>query len=208
MNIHLVSNGNLDFNNLIEIAKEVEPYIDYLHIREKRLSAQELYINIKLLLQSEIPPEKLIINDRVDVAYALGIKRVQLGYHSIPVNVVREMYPEMLIGCSVHSIEESKVAEENGADYILYGHIFSSNSKPGLEPRGCQQLREIKNNTHLPVLAIGGITPGNAAKVMESGADGIAVMSGIWDAENPLITSKLYKKAICEWREERHENAM
>ncbi|MEK1830709.1 thiamine phosphate synthase [Priestia megaterium] len=72
---------------------------------------------------------KIIVNDRVDVAHALKAKGVQLAYHSLDVSVVIDAFPSLIVGKSVHSVEEALEAEKDGAHYILYGHIYSTHSK-------------------------------------------------------------------------------
>ena len=89
------------------------------------------------------------------------------------------------IGVSVHSVTEAKFAEEKGAAFLIAGHIFQTNCKPGLAPRGLAFLRQICMSVQIPVWAIGGITPKNATNIWEQGASGVCIMSSLMEAEYP-----------------------
>ena len=89
------------------------------------------------------------------------------------------------VGVSVHSLSEAKLAEKSGASYITAGHIFPTDCKKDLPPRGTDFLREICQNVHIPVYAIGGITPENAPLVNAAGASGVCLMSGLMKAKEP-----------------------
>ena len=95
------------------------------------------------------------------------------------------------LGISVHSLHEARVAEERGADYLFYGHVFSSSSKPGSKPRGLSALSEICSAVSIPVIAIGGIGPANIAAVRAAGASGAAVISSIWASDSSERSSSL-----------------
>jgi thiazole tautomerase (transcriptional regulator TenI) len=196
MDVHLISNGNLSLEEFSKIAVCVNEYIDVFHIREKQLTARELYDGVKTLIQVGIPHEKIMINDRMDVAAALQVKGGQLAYHSLPVRAVRGSFPHLNIGCSIHSLEEGLQAEKDGANYVLFGHIYQTESKRGLEPRGIGQLKAICDHLQIPVIAIGGVTPENIGEIMQSGASGVATMSGILDSKDPLETAKKFKIAL------------
>ncbi|SES90455.1 thiazole tautomerase (transcriptional regulator TenI) [Oceanobacillus limi] len=190
--LHVVSTGKQPPEKLADIAGDIHPYVDAIHIREKTKTAKEIYELVKLFLANQVPLSKIIINDRVDVAYATKVHGVHLAYHSLPIALVKDHFPEMKIGCSVHSLEEAQQAEVQGADYITYGHVFATNSKPGLAPRGIESLVAVTRNTSIPVIAIGGIKPSDVKAVLESGAKGVAVMSGVLEADNPLEMAKAY----------------
>jgi thiazole tautomerase (transcriptional regulator TenI) len=208
VSLHVVSNGIMSLKEFAQLAKTVDPYIDTFHIREKQKSAKELFEGVQWILDAGIAPDKLVINDRVDVALALGVGGVQLAYHSLSVKVVREQFPSLLIGCSTHSVKEVFDAELGGANFAVFGHVFTTSSKKGLEPRGCMLLREICSNSNVPIIAIGGITPENTRAVFNHGAKGIAVMSGILNHQDPLSAAKQYRLAITNWKEEQHEEAL
>jgi thiazole tautomerase (transcriptional regulator TenI) len=193
--LHVISDGKLRIEEFVDIAIVIEPYVDKFHIREKQKSAKEIYDSVNLLMDNGIPLSKIIINDRTDVASALHTG-IQLAYHSLSIDIVKQTFTEMHAGCSIHSLEEAIIAQNGGADYLLYGHVFDSSSKKGLHPRGLKELAMIKQAVNIPVLAIGGITPENTQEVLQTNADGIAVMSGIIQSKDPLTAVKQYVKAI------------
>ncbi|WP_404359402.1 thiazole tautomerase TenI [Cytobacillus firmus] len=189
--LHVISDGKLSLEAFAEIAGEVEPFADKFHLREKHRTSRQLYEGVELLCNEGIPIHKIVINDRVDVAWTYKTG-VHLAFHSLPVHVVKMHFPDMPTGCSVHSLEEAKEAAKQGADYILFGHIFETDSKKGVSPRGTGSLEALKKAVEIPVLAIGGIKPENVTEVLEAGADGIAVMSAILQAKDPAEAAKLF----------------
>lgn len=198
--IHVVTNGNLDTDQLALIP-ELMPYVDYLHLREKQKSANELHTMVKYLMEAGVSPNNMILNDRVDLARLMGCRGVQLAYHSLPAELVSKGFPDLLIGKSVHTGEEALKAEQDGADYLLYGHIFNSRSKPDLPPRGVEQLHSLCQSASIPVIAIGGITAANLSSVLKAGAKGVAIMSSVWNAGDPLEVLKEVRQSYNEWRE-------
>ena len=99
-----------------------------------------------------------MVNDRVDVAVAAGVVGVQLAYHSLGPKWVKQALPQSG-GAIVHSEEEAKEMEMQKADFLIYGHIYTSGSKPGLQARGIGALSKIVQAVKIPVIAIGGIHP-------------------------------------------------
>lgn len=155
----------------------------------------EVYGLVQQCLENGVPKHKLSINDRVDVA-AIYELRTHLAYHSLPVAAVKKRFPQMIVGKSVHSVEEATEAVSQGADYVIYGHIFTSASKPDLAPRGVIDLGLISQSVAVPVIAIGGITQHNTNDCLQAGAAGIAVMSGIWGANHPKEAAKELRLAL------------
>ncbi|MCT1904652.1 thiamine phosphate synthase [Oceanobacillus sojae] len=196
--LHLVSDGNFSKQHL-QIIKRIHRGIDFLHIREKKKTAKEILEIIEALESIEFPLEKVVVNDRADIAVMKQCAGVQLAYHSPSVPLVKNCFSTLLTGKSVHSLPEAEQAQREGANYLLYGHIYSSRSKPNQQPRGLADLREITNVLSVPVYAIGGITPERTKEVIAAGAAGIAVMSGIWKADNPVQTVEAYRHVLDTW---------
>lgn len=194
--LHVISNGRKTMREFAEIASHIHPFATGIHLREKARGAKEIWEGVQLLLQYGVPAEKIYINDRVDVAAAAKVKGVQLAYHSLEPHIVKQSFPSLRIGRSVHSPDEGKAMERQGADFLLYGHIFPTGSKPGLQARGIEGLAVLVKEVHIPVIAIGGIDPGNVSAVMGAGAAGIAVMSGILDADEPRLAARQYFEAL------------
>jgi thiazole tautomerase (transcriptional regulator TenI) len=191
--LHAISTGRQSAERLIEFASHIHPYVDAIHIREKHRPANEIFGIIEKMVAEGVPLRKIIVNDRVDVAFSTGAGGVQLAHHSLDVRTVRRTFPDLMIGRSIHSVKEALNAKQEGANYLIYGHVFATQSKAGLAPRGLQALSEICKTTDLPVIAIGGIQPENIRCVSETGAGGIAVMSGIFEAEDPLNAAQAYR---------------
>ncbi|MFO7784518.1 MAG: thiamine phosphate synthase [Thermodesulfobacteriota bacterium] len=122
-----------------------------------------------------------IVNDRIDVALAVEADGVHLGQEDFPIRLARELLgPERIIGGSASTPEEARACVEDGADYIGYGPVFTTTSKDDAGPAcGLEGLRQLCGSIDVPVIAIGGVSQDNAARVLESGAHGIAVISSV-----------------------------
>ncbi|ARC29788.1 MULTISPECIES: thiazole tautomerase TenI [Bacillus] len=199
--LHVISNGHMPFEELVNVAMQIESEIDYLHIREREKSTKELYEGVESLLKKGFPASKLVINDRIDIAILLNIPRVQLGYRSADVRLVKEKFSYLHVGYSVHSLEEAIVAFKNGADSLVYGHVFPTDCKKGVPARGLEEISDIASCLSISITAIGGITPENTVDVLTNGVSGIAVMSGIVSSSNPYSKAKSYKESIRKWAE-------
>ncbi|MDH4422464.1 thiazole tautomerase TenI [Bacillus cereus] len=197
--LHVISNGHMPFEELVNVAMQIESEIDYLHIREREKSTKELYEGVESLLKKGFPASKLVINDRIDIAVLLNIPRVQLGYRSTDVRSVKEKFSYLHVGYSVHSLEEAIEAFKNGANSLVYGHVFPTDCKKGVPARGLEEISDIVKSLSIPIIAIGGITPENTRDVLASEVSGIAVMSGIVSNSNPYSRAKSYKESIRKW---------
>lgn len=195
--LFLITTGRQKLDELCRAASMLEPGLaDALHLREKELGARELLRWYEELGRAA-PQLPVYINDRLDTALAVGAPGVQLGYSSLPTVVARRILPAgARIGVSVHSPEEAAAAEESGADYVLFGHIYATASKEGLAPRGTEALRRVVEATSLPVVAIGGIRPDNTADVLATGCAGIAVLSGVLLHEDPPGQLRHYRETM------------
>lgn len=198
--LHVVSDGKQSAVQLVAQIEQLHEYVDMIHIREKTKPAQEIYHMVEQCLQLGVPAAKLAINDRVDVAAVFGLS-AHLAWHSLPVAAVKRRFPEMTVGASVHSLAEAEEVVRQGVDYVLYGHIYRTGSKPGQQPRGLSELARMARGLTVPVLAIGGITPENAGAVLQAGAAGVAVMSGIWQAERPQLAAEDYRTAFKRYQQ-------
>lgn len=182
------------FANVIKEA--IASGVDRIILREKDLGDNELlFLASKIKKLTEGYNCKLIINSNVNVAKEIKSFGLHLPFDKF-IDFDNSFKGE--VGVSVHSIEEAAKASRLGANYILAGHVFVTKCKEGLEPRGLDFIKEIKNNVKIPVIALGGIYPHNTKLVLESGADGIAVMSTIMIAEDVSGTVNEYKKMICQ----------
>ena len=159
-----------------------------VQLREKDLTARELYA-LGERLQNVLSPYQvpLLINDRLDVALALDAAGVHLAGHSLPTAQARRVLgAHKLLGVSTHSLGDAQRAAAEGADFIVFGPIFTTPSKLAYgPPQGLQQLACIVQQVAIPVLAIGGIAPANVTQVMQTGAYGIAMIRAVLAAATP-----------------------
>ena len=127
----------------------------------------------------------LIINDRVDVALAVGAAGVHVGQDDLPCAVVRALTgADFVIGVSAHNPEEARLAISAGADYLGCGAVFGTATKPGVAKLGLANLRAIRRVATKPMVGIGGVTADNYGEVLSTGADGAAIISGILGADD------------------------
>jgi len=184
------------------VTEAVAGGVDLVQLREKDLSNDELLELARTLLEAIGGKAKLIVNERADVALAAGAQGVQLGEAGPPVSEARKtLGSDALIGRSVHSLQSATQAEADGADFLLVGAMFTSRSHPGEAPAGPRLMREVSADSRLPLIGIGGITPENAAEVIEAGASGVAVITNILADNDPKAAAAKLKEAICQaWR--------
>ena len=122
----------------------------------------------------------LIINDRLDIALAVGAAGVHLGQDDLPCAVARRLLGEdFIIGVSAHNPAEAVQAVSEGADYLGCGAVFGTATKHDVAKLGLENLRAIRKAVAVPMVGIGGITADNYAEVLATGADGAAIVSGI-----------------------------
>jgi len=129
-------------------------------------------------------PARVVVNDRFDVALAARAHGVHLRGDSINAARIRRIAPAgFLIGRSVHSVEEALAVTESGAvDYLIFGSVFETGSKPGREAAGLDALGAVSTATTVPVLAVGGMSASRAGSVARTGASGIAAIGLFADA--------------------------
>ena len=154
-----------------------------LHVRGPQTSGRALHrAAAGLIFPARRAGAWLVINDRVDVALALGVRRVHLGARSLPARVARRLLgPGACLGRSVHSAAEAR-GEGGQIDYLFSGTVFATPSHPGATPEGTGVVRAVAAAGTVPVVGIGGITPGRVSRVIRAGAHGVAAIRAVWDA--------------------------
>ena len=170
-----------------------------LHIRGHDTSGRALFEHASALKPvAEHTSSALFINDRVDVALAMSAHGVQLGTRSMAVGTARGLLgPEVSIGASTHDPSEAQTADEEGADFAFVGTLFPSHSHPDRRSSGADLLGTVRDAVDgLPLIGIGGIRVEGVEYVLSLGAVGVAVIGGIWGAEDPREAVRAYLSAL------------
>ncbi len=177
-----------NFSQSIELIAKSE--VEAIILREKDLSEEEYFILAKSVKKiCDKYGKKLIIHSFIEVAKKLGIKNIQLPFSKfITTGNLHDDFD--CIGTSVHTVEDAVLAEKSGADYIIAGHIFATDCKKGLAPRGVKFLKEVCNSVNIPVFAIGGIDDNSVTElynVEQNNFSGVCVMSALMKSDNPQV---------------------
>ena len=168
------------------------------HIRGPRTMGRTLVRLARTLLEPAAASGiTLLVNDRLDIALAVGAAGVHLGTRSIPPSEARRLLgADRLLGVSVHSANGAMEAAESGADYLFVGTLFETHSHPEADPTGLEFMGSVASRVALPLVGIGGVTPERAAEVLASGGHGVAAIRGIWDAPSPPDAVQAYLDAV------------
>ena len=201
--IYLVTDdGCLQGRALIDcVRKALEGGVTLVQYRAKTASSAEMYaeaLQLKALCDSFNMP--LIINDRLDIAMAVGAAGVHLGQDDLPCAAARKILGEdYIIGVSAHNPAEAKAALQSGADYLGCGAVFGTATKADVKKLGTDGLAAICKAKGLPVVGIGGVTADNYREVRAAGADGAAIVSGILAQPDIRATVKAIAKVSQEF---------
>ncbi len=172
-----------------QVARLCEGGARVVQLREKHLSAREFYAEASEALRvARSFGAKLIVNDRADVALALGADGVHLGQDDMPPGAARALLGGgAVVGFSTHSVEQAVAAARLPLDYVAIGPVFATTSKEKPDPvvglEGVRRVREAVPGVKL--VAIGGVTPERARSVLEAGADSVAVIGALLATSNP-----------------------
>jgi thiamine-phosphate pyrophosphorylase len=163
------------------LTRALDAGVRLVQLREKHLEDKDLYG--RALKFRELTAEKsalLILNDRTDIALAVGADGVHLGQEDLPVEAARQVAPDLIIGCSTHSVQEAKSAQNAGADYVNIGPIFSTQTKSHMSGAlGPDAIGAIAQHLAIPWTVMGGIKPSNVDLVLERGARIVAVVTAV-----------------------------
>lgn len=165
-----------------------------LHLRGPGTGGRVLFsLGAALMDLAGSTGSRILANDRVDLALALGLPGAHLGQRSIPPESARSILgPGSLVGLSVHGPGEARSRYDEVLDYLFVGAVFATTSHPGQAPVGTEMLQEIRGVTTLPLVGIGGIRPSRVSEVLAAGAVGVAVLGGVWNAEDPGAATRHY----------------
>jgi len=161
-----------------------------IQLRAKDVSNRLLYEKALVIKKELAGKAFFIINDRLDVALAVGADGVHLGQDDLPTTVARSILgPEKIIGVSVGNVEEALRAEADGADYLGASAVFSTPTKTDVRAIGLSALEDICRAVKIPVVGIGGINKSNAIQIISAGAAGVAVVSAVISASDVTLAS-------------------
>jgi thiamine-phosphate pyrophosphorylase len=171
--------------NVSDVQNAVAAGVDVVQYRRPDASATELFAEAAALRRL-CRRTLFLVNDRVDIALAVGADGVHLGQEDLPIEIARKLLGrKKIIGLTVHSLAEARQAEAAGADYLGAGPIFATLTKPDAgPPGGIQLIRQIKRAVKIPLVAIGGINLASAPEVIRAGADGLCAISAVVSGED------------------------
>ena len=181
--LYLCTDRDLMSSATIEesVEQAIKGGVTVVQLREKDCSSKDFYelaLRVKKITDEHNIP--LIINDRVDIALAVDAAGVHIGQSDLPASVVRKIIGEdKIVGVSAAKLAEAKQAEADGADYLGVGAMYATNTKTDARPVTLEELKEIKNSVHIPIVAIGGINMNTIPEIKTCGIDGTAVISAI-----------------------------
>jgi len=170
-----------------------------VQLREKDLGPRDLLALARKVREStNRHGARLLVNDRADVALAVGADGVHRTGTSLPISSLRAIAsPGFLIGASVHSVADARAAEPEGADFLFFGPIYDTRSKRRYgPPQGLAALERVASAVRLPVFAIGGVTPVRVAELQRAGASGVAAIGAVLGAERPGDAVKAFLDAL------------
>jgi thiamine-phosphate pyrophosphorylase len=195
--ICMITDGRLGSSRSAEsvigmVAAAARAGVDLIQIRERAVDDRVLAAVVgRAVAAVRGLRTRVIVNDRLDVALAAGAHGVHLRADSCPARRVRQVTGAgFLIGRSIHSaVDAIRAAESGSVDYLIFGTLFPSASKPGRAPAGVAALADTVRATSIPVLGIGGVTAENAALVARTGAAGLAAIGLFSDGTLQSITA-------------------
>ncbi len=173
---------------LAKIRAALRGGVDIVQLRSKSLSDRALFELGKEIRKLTLNLKKLfIVNDKIDLALAVKADGIHLGQTDLPIKVAHQIIAkrDLIVGCSTHSLKQAVQAEREGADYIGFGPIFETPTKPTYDSIGLKIIRPVMKQIQIPVVCIGGINSSNVGKVIDAGAQRIAVVRAIFSAANP-----------------------
>lgn len=201
MKFIVVTNDTLSVEDLVNRLIGIAPYIDHVIVREKRKSRDQLKQLYNRLLSEGFPMEKCIVHNDSELALRFNIPFVQLPSSNDQLENEIEKYPGTKYGKSIHTCQEAQDAQLQGAAYVLYGHIFQTKCKEGIQPRGIERVSHLLQEVEIPVYVIGGILPKHLVLLKKMGVNGVAVMSTIFEHKDPVSVAREYDEIIHDRRD-------
>lgn len=180
--------------------------VDVIQVRERGVADRLLLDLVRRVAEAAGPAVRVVVNGRTDVAIAAGAQGVHLPASAPPASRLREIVPGgFLIGRSVHTTAEAVAAERaGGCDYLIFGTVYPTISKPDRVPAGLEALEQVCGAVRLPVVAIGGIVPEHARAVARAGAAGIAAIGMFVTADRRTDPDGAIAAAVAQVRDAWH----
>ena len=174
----LITNGQFDNVILEKLIFACEIGLPAIQLREKEAETKDLLAWAMWLREATAKYHQFFtINERLDIALLVNADGVHFPEEGLSPQTAKKLKPSLIVGVSVHSLQKGQQAEQEGADYVLFGPIFPTSSKC---PKGLWELSQVSKALKIPVLAVGGITPSLARQCIEAGAYGIAAISAFF----------------------------
>lgn len=178
--------------------KMIEGGVDLIQLRGKQQSIDELVdlagqLHV-ITSRSSIP---LIVNDHAEIAQRVPVEGVHVGQDDEAVMIVREKAGrDLIVGKSTHTPAQARIATSEGADYIGFGPLFATPTKPDYKPIGLGDIKQVQADVSLPIFCIGGIKIDNLAQVIAAGARRVVIVSGLLQAKDMVDYARACKKLL------------
>ena len=186
-----------DRDLLDRISRSVRGGVNMVQLRNAKKSSGELYSLAVEIRSITLEKALFVVNDRIDVAIATGADGVQLKESSLSVQDTRKICGNsLLIGRSIHSIEAAIQAQNDGADFLLGGTVFKSDTHKYIEPNGLEFLASLRGKIDIPVIAVGGITQSNVLDCIQSGAQGVAMIRAFSNSNDPEKVARSFYELL------------
>src|SRR5438876_1826305 len=180
------------------VEQMIEGGVDLIQLRGKNKSVGELMDLAaelhELTAKSSTP---LIVNDHAEIARRVPVEGVHVGQDDDSIEIVRQKaHHEILVGKSTHSLEQARAAQREGADYIGFGPIFATPTKPDYAPIGLSEIKNVHSDVTVPIFCIGGIKLDNLEEIIAAGAQRVAIVSGLLKASDIIEYARACKKLL------------
>ncbi|WP_430884640.1 thiamine phosphate synthase [Fusibacter sp. JL216-2] len=180
------------------VTRAISAGVDQIILREKDLD-DKVYGHYAAYFKTQLKEsQKLIIHSRISLAERVKADGVHFTFQDFmavdeeTIAALKSGESSLVIGVSVHSLEEALASANKGASYLLASHVFETDCKAGLPGRGLSFIHRISSKVHVPVIGLGGISPENTLSVIDAGASGVAVMSAIMGANDVEASLKSF----------------
>jgi thiamine-phosphate pyrophosphorylase len=176
--------------------------IDMVQLRGKNRSIDELSLLSEKLLRLTMPAEiPLIANDHAHIARRVDVQGIHVGQEDDSIETVHaQVGRPIIVGKSTHSVEEAMAAQREGADYIGFGPIFPTATKPDYPPIGLSQIDDVRKRVSVPIFCIGGIKVENLGQLLAAGAKGVVIVSGLLQANDVVGYTRACKRLLNDLR--------